>query len=769
MSVESEMKAWGKATYRKFQQYYRQNERGSETASSKRILDRMAPKLAQPVEDFFNRFVQDGSPSMPIWLTFICDLHPQVVAHLGLKAMLNYVVSCNNFNRLAFMIGREYESICRRQVAEETVSKNQMYDVKLQRDRNQRIRKFYNVTKNHKRFEHWQKRHKIALGAWLLGEIRRHTGLIEIRTERIGKRQRRVVHLTAEFSDWVRRFDAWREVADPIRMALPHRPREWVDYNTGGYESFKDTFVNNRPNGDDYKFFGMQRMYTSVNNVQRVAWQINTQVLEVAQRLWDNGRLPNYAEVPLQPYLENGHERPEELRAWKFKQDKIRRINEANRSKRLVHIKLLHLAKKYSQWDKIHFPCSIDYRGRLYYMPSHLHPQGNDLSRALLLFKRGEQIMDDNDLERLLVHGANCWGLKGSVDERIEWVRKHEGWILETAEDPYTNEWWTDASEPFGFLAFCFEYQRFTKEGYGYVSHFPVRMDCTNNGMQILHLLLRDKELAHHCNLVPDQPPGDMYQYVADLVYERLKQESKENYIASQWFKHGVSRKLAKLAIMNKPYGQSYFHVLQGFLYAIGDNHPFEEGEQIDAINYLAKQFNDIAREVLVSLGRVHQFLRGCAHAIGNKEMKWTTPIGFKVIQNMTKTKLVRVQSVVEDVKLELSYNIDLDEVDPRQQKKCITANFIHGLDASVVHRVAHSMTFDMGFVHDCFISHASNARKVHQNVRETYKEFFGSIDLLKEFRCELQNHHPTVELPELPELGDLDVTAIDRAMYLLS
>ena len=149
MSVESEMKAWGKATYRKFQQYYRQNERGSETASSKRILDRMAPKLAQPVEDFFNRFVQDGSPSMPIWLTFICDLHPQVVAHLGLRAMLNYIVSCNNFNRLAFMIGREYESICRRQVAEETVSKNQMYDVKLQRDRNQRIRKFYKMMNFH--------------------------------------------------------------------------------------------------------------------------------------------------------------------------------------------------------------------------------------------------------------------------------------------------------------------------------------------------------------------------------------------------------------------------------------------------------------------------------------------------------------------------------------------------------------------------------------------------------------------------------------------
>ena len=46
MTVESEMKAWGVATYRKFQQYYRENERGGELESSKRILNKLAPKLS---------------------------------------------------------------------------------------------------------------------------------------------------------------------------------------------------------------------------------------------------------------------------------------------------------------------------------------------------------------------------------------------------------------------------------------------------------------------------------------------------------------------------------------------------------------------------------------------------------------------------------------------------------------------------------------------------------------------------------------------------
>ena len=115
-----------------------------------------------------------------------------------------------------------------------------------------------------------------------------------------------------------------------------------------------------------------------------------------------------------------------------------------------------------------------------------------------------------------------------------------------------------------------------------------------------------------------------------------------------------------------------------------------------------------------------------------------------------------------------VDFDLETDEIDPKAQRRSVTANFIHGIDAAVVHRLAYDMKFDMGFVHDCFISHASNARKVHQDVRKTYKNIY-AIDLLKEFRCELINNNPTAELPDLPELGTLDVSQIDRAMYLLS
>ena len=74
-------------------------------------------------------------------------------------------------------------------------------------------------------------------------------------------------------------------------------------------------------------------------------------------------------------------------------------------------------------------------------------------------------------------------------------------------------------------LRFCLEFKQFTEEGYGYVSYLPVRQDCSNNGMQILSLLLRDKDTGRMCNLVDRDKANDMYAEFADRVYEELKKD----------------------------------------------------------------------------------------------------------------------------------------------------------------------------------------------------------------------------------------------------
>ena len=48
----------------------------------------------------------------------------------------------------------------------------------------------------------------------------------------------------------------------------------------------------------------------------------------------------------------------------------------------------------------------------------------------------------------------------------------------------------------------------------------------SNNGMQILSLLLRDKNTGRMCNLVEEDKANDMYQYVADRIYDELKKDA---------------------------------------------------------------------------------------------------------------------------------------------------------------------------------------------------------------------------------------------------
>jgi hypothetical protein len=43
------------------------------------------------------------------------------------------------------------------------------------------------------------------------------------------------------------------------------------------------------------------------------------------------------------------------------------------------------------------------------------------------------------------------------------------------------------------------------------------------------------------------------------------------------------------------------------------------------------------------------------------------------------------------------------------------------------------------------------------------------TVDLLSEFRAEQINNNPDAELPDVPELGCLDVSAVKRQQYLLS
>jgi DNA-directed RNA polymerase len=162
-------------------------------------------------------------------------------------------------------------------------------------------------------------------------------------------------------------------------------------------------------------------------------------------------------------------------------------------------------------------------------------------------------------------------------------------------------------------------------------------------------------------------------------------------------------------------------------------------------------------------------FLRESVRALGyDSAVTWTTPTGFKVVQSYRKYKKLKVETVFQNLSMTILADELDNKIDPKGQGNAVTANFIHSLDACIVHQVANQVDFDLATIHDCFVTHACNAKQIHGIVRRAYTKTF-NVDLLTEFRMEQINMNPKVELPSVPELGDLDVSAVLRSKYLLS
>ena len=123
----------------------------------------------------------------------------------------------------------------------------------------------------------------------------------------------------------------------------------------------------------------------------------------------------------------------------------------------------------------------------------------------MLSFSQGKAITKENKGDYwLAIHGANQYGEdKISFADRVKWTNDNESWIIDCATDPMLHRQWENASNPFQFLAFCDEWKRFKEQGYGFVSHIPVNVDGSCNGLQIYSLMLRDSKAGKLVNLTP--------------------------------------------------------------------------------------------------------------------------------------------------------------------------------------------------------------------------------------------------------------------------
>ncbi len=193
------------------------------------------------------------------------------------------------------------------------------------------------------------------------------------------------------------------------------------------------------------------------------------------------------------------------------------------------------------------------------------------------------------------------------------------------------------------------------REGLSFVSHLPIAMDGSCNGLQLFSLMLRDPVGGTAVNLLPADTPQDIYRLVADKIIaklerdrtggeERLDQEVrtkrtgqalyKPRSVAGLFLSLGIDRSATKRQVMVLPYygtrescREYTAQWLKEKLFA--SPQPLPEGcTQFGLAVYLAGLIWEAIGETVVAARDAMAYLQSCATVMSRagKPIRWTMP-----------------------------------------------------------------------------------------------------------------------------------------------
>lgn len=633
-------------------------------------------------------------------------------------------------------------------------------------------------------FQAWPTPDKMAVGIVAVTLMEQATGLIEVRTRKdMFNKSRTEVLATDTAMRWLKECHARSEFLSPIYLPCVEKPRDWRSPLDGGFhtqELHKRALIktNDRAFLDEAAECPMPEVYESINALQRTAFTPNLQVAEVMRHFWENN-IPA-GDLPLREDLEVPA-RPDDIatnevarKAWRRAAAAVHDRNSQTRAERLALAKVLHLTDKYAG-KRMFYAHQCDWRGRVYPTAYHLHPQGPDQVKALLLFHDGDPLSTESSIRWFKVHGANCWGLtKSSFTERMEWVDANDELITSYAKDPYAERGWESADEPWSFLAWAMEYWKWKQYGEGYISQLPIPQDATQSGVQIMSLLLRDEVGAQATNCTPSEKPRDLYGQVAETVVALLQQRPDDE-LAQMWLGMNITRKTTKRIVMTRPYSSTLYSGLRYVREWANAQGGLPIENDFTACYYLAKVIWAAMDEVMSGTQRCMEWLAEVSDVCVAQgvPVRWTTPVGFPVKQHYSKTELRCVKTMIGDTFRKHGFREDLDEVDPRKMRNGIAPNYVHSLDAAALMRtvlIAQTQGVrDFAMVHDSFATTAFFSETLAVSIREAYCRIFNA-DVLADFKHEVEAYLPAgVELPPLPTYGSLDISEVRNSSYFFN
>jgi DNA-directed RNA polymerase len=802
---EQDMIDTGIATVRNRQEGERDRGNAGALAGGRVLMSRMSGTLAERIIEEIARLEDGRVKRKPPELRTLKLLPAKDAAVLAIRSVTNVLAQYKNdlctTQRLGFCIGNEIEG----EYLARLFRKN---------DRGLFDRVIRNVNERSKNPEQRRKEiveayerisdddaarltntDKVRLGTFLLAQIE-DMGVVSSSTIVKGKKASKVFELTETAMNIMTKADEMAAEMQPHLYPTLIQPRPWTTLRSGGYwlpfkRGGQMVVARTKTNGiRKATEEEMPHMFRPVNYLQNTPFRVNSKVLAVVERMRETGitcgSLPKMIleNVPAKPHDIETNE--DARKVWSRAAREVHTRNATAKGKILSVDKTIRLAAGLRNEEHIYFPKVVDFRGRVYDCPSFLKPQGDDLSKGLLEFASGKVVGEDGAYW-LAVHGANVWGEdKCSLDERVRWVEANEERIRRTADEPFSDRWWMDADKPFQFLSFCFDWAGFCQNGFDHVSHTPVAMDGSCNGLQHLSAMLRDSVGGAAVNLLPADKPQDIYTQVMTKVVAVLGERAAAGEPTAQKWLPLMKRSVVKRPVMTLPYGATK----TGFADQIMEDtiRPLEKegkspfkSEPYKAAQYLGKLVWEATGQTVIAARAAMDWLQEVAKIVAkaNQPIEWTTPSGFTVKQDYRKavSRKVELFAAGQRVTLYVAEGHE-DKIDCAKMALAIAPNFVHAMDAAHMLRTVELLLDVVGpdvhlsMVHDSYGCHAADAEALAFAIRQAFVQMYQEQDWLEAFREEVAAQLPeeiAQTLPPVPGHGDLNISETLNSLYFFA
>lgn len=631
-------------------------------------------------------------------------------------------------------------------------------------------------------WENWSNVEQVHIGTRILSAVLNTFGdVVYLHKKQVRNKTVFVIETVQEFDEWAAEFDKESGLLAPLYLPLKSPPRPWTSLNNGGYHTpaMKLAFIKTKGRGHKkYVSDKLPRCHMdAVNKLQRTAWKVNSRVLAVQQQVFNLNLgvgIPSSKIIEPPEFPEHLQEidkehltdsQKEEIGIWKNLAKFAYGEEEARKGRVLAFLNAAKLARELNEWDKLYFVYTCDFRGRIYCATSGLSPQGADSAKGLLQFAKGKPLRKDG-VKWLAIQGANTYGVdKVDFDDRVRWVQDNEQYIRAVVEDPLDNrDFWAAADKPYQFLAFCFEW---SDCDYGRnlnaLSSIPVGLDGSCNGLQHFSAMLRDNVGAKATNLVRGDKPEDIYQQVADLTMELLKEQ--DDALATLWLKVLVSRKCAKKPVMTLPYGATQSSARDAVLEYVKDNWNDFGNLSVEYQWFLAKYLTPILWKAIgKTVVAAREGMDWLQKSIPNTFVSWRTVIGFPVYQNYADLKSIKVITQLEGkVTLRVEdNNIEVGESKRSAQRSGIAPNFVHSLDSTHLVMTTLDTKLDAyAMIHDDYGTHAADTEKLYKQIPQSFFKLYNSFDPLDDWANQVG-----ADKSNMPKRGTYDINEIRSANY---